>query len=494
MVFSFLTASCTTIYHIKIPSPREGFRIDHLQDLPYREFWSGCVFDGEKIGFSHMKISFQEKEQLFLISSESYLVMRFWGVETRTIVKSEDLVRPDLTLVSFQYRQVVDEKTLTIQGEFRGGNFRAVLQTGDLTKSIENRIEEPLYPMSAVNLVPLLQGMAIGSTHHYLSFDPQTQSFIEVLQEVKALEENPIRKLEPAYKIDTNLIGYNVSSWINLRGETVFELAMGGALVTYQEDEEKAKQYFSPTSSNIKDFILDFALVKTDKSLLCPREATFLAVVLEEGSEPIPIIQGPGQIVLEKKEEGPARRVEYRIRGGLDDPADLIPEPLDDLNPYLSATIHIESDHPEIKKKAAEIVGEATSPLEKVRRITRWVSAEVKDELVDCISALEVLHTLRGECQSHTLLYTALSRAAGIPTRLAGGLVYSEGQGFLYHAWAESYVGGWMAIDPTFNQVGADATHIKLEEGSSWTALLQVGNVVGRLKARIIEYQAHCLY
>jgi transglutaminase-like putative cysteine protease len=80
----------------------------------------------------------------------------------------------------------------------------------------------------------------------------------------------------------------------------------------------------------------------------------------------------------------------------------------------------------------------------------------------------------------------------GIPTRLVGGLVYMENLGFLYHAWAESYIDGWIAVDPTFNQLGVDATHIKLVEGTSWISILKLGSVVGEVKARIHEYKVTC--
>jgi transglutaminase-like putative cysteine protease len=90
------------------------------------------------------------------------------------------------------------------------------------------------------------------------------------------------------------------------------------------------------------------------------------------------------------------------------------------------------------------------------------------------------------------MLYTALARAAGIPTRMAGGIVYLEGVGFLYHAWAESDVGGWVSVDPTFDQVGIDATHIKLVEGPGWISIMPLGRVVGRVKATVIDYQAVC--
>jgi transglutaminase-like putative cysteine protease len=85
-----------------------------------------------------------------------------------------------------------------------------------------------------------------------------------------------------------------------------------------------------------------------------------------------------------------------------------------------------------------------------------------------------------------------MARAVGIPTKLVAGLVYMEGLGFLYHSWAESYADGWVTVDPTFNQVGVDTTHIKLVEGLSWTSTLSVGTVVGKIKARIIDNRNSC--
>ena len=69
-----------------------------------------------------------------------------------------------------------------------------------------------------------------------------------------------------------------------------------------------------------------------------------------------------------------------------------------------------------------------------------------------------------------------------------GGIVYMEGIGFLYHALAESYADGWVAVDPTFKQVGVDATHIKLVEGHDWISLLQLGRAIGQIKVEMIHY------
>ena len=72
------------------------------------------------------------------------------------------------------------------------------------------------------------------------------------------------------------------------------------------------------------------------------------------------------------------------------------------------------------------------------------------------------------------------------------GLVYSERhRGFLYHTWVESWDGdNWQAIDPTFGQEHADATHIALLEGEAPAELAPLMSLLGRLQARILSTEA----
>ena len=54
------------------------------------------------------------------------------------------------------------------------------------------------------------------------------------------------------------------------------------------------------------------------------------------------------------------------------------------------------------------------------------------------------------------------------------------------HAWPEVYVGKWVAVDPTFGQFPADATHIRLVEGGL-DRQVTVVKLVGKLKVKILE-------
>jgi transglutaminase-like putative cysteine protease len=157
---------------------------------------------------------------------------------------------------------------------------------------------------------------------------------------------------------------------------------------------------------------------------------------------------------------------------------------------YLRASLSIESKDVRIREAAQQIVGPITEPITQVSELVEWLQRNISKEPVDVFSALDVLIGKKAECQGHALLYTALARALGIPSKVVNGLIYSaERQGFLYHSWAESYVAGtWIPIDPVFDTLIVDATHIKLLEGETPADCLPLIEMVGKLRSRILSF------
>jgi transglutaminase-like putative cysteine protease len=83
-------------------------------------------------------------------------------------------------------------------------------------------------------------------------------------------------------------------------------------------------------------------------------------------------------------------------------------------------------------------------------------------------------------------LFTALARAAGIPSKIAVGLTYKD-RFFYYHAWPEFYAGKWIAADPTLGQFPADAGHIRLVTGDL-DRQIQVLSVINKIRIEWLEY------
>jgi transglutaminase-like putative cysteine protease len=154
----------------------------------------------------------------------------------------------------------------------------------------------------------------------------------------------------------------------------------------------------------------------------------------------------------------------------------------------LESEFNIESDDDVIIRKARQISGGDDNPLHIAKKLLTWVYDNLeKMPVVSVPSALEVLRTGVGDCNEHATLLTALLRASGIPARLNIGLVYTR-EKFFYHAWNEAYIGEWISMDATLNQMPVDATHIKLVEGNL-DKQVEIAGLIGTLKLKVVDFR-----
>lgn len=147
----------------------------------------------------------------------------------------------------------------------------------------------------------------------------------------------------------------------------------------------------------------------------------------------------------------------------------------------------IRSDHPEVIRKAEEIVGQEKDPLKAAALINRWVYKHLKKVPTPSVpDAYTILQTLEGDCNEHAVLAVSLARAVGLPARIALGLVYMN-DGFYYHAWVTYWAGKrWISGDPLMNQLPADPSHITLLYGDV-DKHMNVLTFLGKLKIEILE-------
>lgn len=104
--------------------------------------------------------------------------------------------------------------------------------------------------------------------------------------------------------------------------------------------------------------------------------------------------------------------------------------------------------------------------IKRLVEITHGRLNYVQDQPAGSVAA--ALRKGSGECTDFADLFTTLARAAGFTARTVYGLAYRDGPepAFMFHAWNEIADNGrWRAVDPTWNQADADATHIQLEPG-----------------------------
>ena len=478
-----LIAGCASLYFGDAgpaPQPPPQHR---LAAWPDRDYWTGIVFNGQKIGFAHLVLApAADAPGLFEIRSEAAFVLRFIGLDKRVQLKAFDVVREDLALVRFRYDYSIDGNAIALSGERRGDALAVtVTQAG---RKVEQMLAPggPVYPQSAIALYPTLHGLASGREYRYLVYSGELQKIAVVTQRILAWERSALFDGN-AFQVETAMEGYQVRTWINARGQPLLEIGMNGILISGLEDEARAKGYLSAASLNKAETLLEFALVRPARPLAQPRAITAMRIALWGADRPVPsdAIQQCARAVGETV-------CEVRSTGAV--PADASAPQRGDPR-YLASTVAVPARDPAIRATARTIAGGTADARAQVSLLVAWIADNVRKAPVDVWSALDVLEKREAECQGHTYLYAAFARALGIPTRVVNGITYSEDyQGFLYHTWAESLVEGrWLAVDPTFGTVPADATHVKLVEGETLADLTPLVDWVGHLQLRVIAVE-----
>lgn len=480
---SFLFIGCTGLYFRdagKPPAPPPRF---DLFDWPYEEYWTGIVFNGAKVGFTHFKLSpGPPGSGCFDVRSEAVLRIRFLGFDKKIHLKSFDRVAGDLSLQHFEYDYDLDGNRLVLDGRVENNRLEVRIVTRGRERLQRLPVDGPVYTTGIVNLYPLLHGLDVGRSYLYPVYDGETQTISPVTQKVVAFEKSDLFAGR-AYKIITRLHGQEVSTWMSAGGEPLLEMSMGGVIIAELESRSTAEKYLAQAALNKSETLLDFSLIKSDTPIVQPHRLACLEVVIEG-------IEAGFEVPSDDRQQcrNSGGRIFCRIEPvNPESSAAADRSGAEAFEKYLTPSYIISSFDPKIRRKAAEIAAKADGALTQVRLLLEWMRNNVEQEPVDVFSALDVLETGKAECQGHAFLFAAFARSLGIPTRVVNGVVFSEQhQGFLYHTWVESRIGGrWTAVDPTFGQVPADATHIKFIEGENLSDLIPMANLIGKIKLKI---------
>ncbi|MGH9256110.1 MAG: transglutaminase-like domain-containing protein [Vicinamibacterales bacterium] len=453
--------------------------------------WRGVYYRGEKLGFTVSQTV--RTPDGFELQEDARLQMTLLGSTSTTTIRTTAFVDGNFELRSFLFS--LDPGTGPIHvrgavdppGSLLGGAHRlaVAITSAGVTRTEERELTEP--PVMSLNLWRMLasRGIAAGTRHRWTIFDPATMRSAPV--DVRVGNREVVRTRDgviPAFRVEMAYQGLQTTSWVTDTGDVVREESPLG-LMMVRESPEQAQGLAIPGRVQ-QDLLRMSAVVPVMHQRIDePRDVRRLRLRLEGAELPGADLDGVGQTV-----DGAV--IEIR------DPRTLQPGPADpDAQRFLTPERLIESDAPEIVAEADLAVRGATHARDKAERLTRYVNALLdKKPTVSLPSALEVLRTKVGDCNEHTALYVAMARAAGIPARVAVGLVYVRGaQGaFYYHAWPEVYVdegnglGLWLPVDPTLNQFPADGTHLRLVRGG----LEQQATIlplIGRLRMTVIDLE-----
>jgi hypothetical protein len=448
--------------------------------------WMGTYFKGKKLGFSFAKLNVTENE--ITVSSKVFFRLKSGGSDQSTTFNQRTHLTPDLRLKKFSLVQEIMGQRQKVDGHLENKKlvYRVVGLGFDKTKSMAFSLNTA--PSSTYLLNIVRDGLQVGKKGKFPIFMEAFQMLVDM--EYKILRIEPIQydgKPVDTFVISHRVAGMESTLWVTAGGTVMKEMTANG-FESRREPEHIARDLGDEVMSVSN--LITFSLVKPGKEISRPDKKRRMKMKLSKIRLPDLIPEDHRQQILQSKQsaDGTFSSV-LLINSEHEQVAKPSVRPVATFNPpqFLEDSAEVQSKHPLIRTLAKELVGDTKDAWKAAQTINQWVFSNLEKELVDSVSALNALQARKGECQSHSYLFTALARAAGIPTKIVNGLVYSpQFKGFLYHAWPEVYVGEWRALDPTFGQDSVDATHIKLSEGEK-DSQLKLMEFVGKVQIELIE-------
>ncbi|MEK6589947.1 MAG: transglutaminase-like domain-containing protein [Nitrospinota bacterium] len=447
--------------------------------------WFGIYFKGNKLGFTNSMV--YEGEDGYKIVSKAIIKMKVYGEVQETSFSQECYLTKDLKAKGFNSLHQIAVHRQSISGFVKGDKlYMKITSAGAVSKTTID-FDRDTYLSGAIDLIIKKNGISVGKKYNLKILMEPIQTILLIQIEIKRKEKVIIDGLEKeAFYLEERYKGLTAGMWVTEDGEILKEVSLEG-LESRREDRDTALRFDKdviPMSS-----LITFSLIKPDKTIKEPHQVKRLRLKLKNISKPDIIIEDRRQRVLSKNQVGKVYEVEMEVRleSQKSEARSKKLEGNISFDKYLEETPEIQSNNSEIKMKASEIVGGESDLWLKVLKINKWVFDYLEKKPVDTFSAVDALKSREGECQSHSNLFAALSRASGIPTKIVSGIVYSQDyNGFLYHAWPEVFIGEWIPLDPTLGEEEVDATHVKLVEGS-WEEQLKLLYFIGKVGIEIIK-------
>jgi hypothetical protein len=455
-------------HRISFASVQEALDVD--------EEWMGIYFHEKKVGYA-VTIT-RRLGDTYQIFDHSLMHLNMLGTNQRIESRLKTFVNEDFSLKSFEFSLSSGPVKFSLQGEVRGKTLNLTMVSGKNKSQTTLKLKEIPYLSNSLKPYILKHGLEVGKKYSLPFFDPSTMTSSEILIEVVGKEEiihsgNPIM----AYRLKEYFKGIETLVWVSEAGETLKEEGpLGLSLVKESRETALSGEWMKGTKL---DLILMTA-VPVNKLIINARNISKLKVKLKGISFSEFDLNGGRQSL-----EGDV--LEVRKEEQLSWKTFLLPYREGNLKKYLQPTPLIQSEDKKIIKLAREITKDNRDAEKAARMLLNWTYDNLeKKPTMSIPSAIEVLELKAGDCNEHTALFTALARSIGIPTRICVGIVYLNKK-FYYHAWPEIFLGEWVAVDPTFNQFPADATHIRFVVGDL-SDQIKILKIVSQLEIEVLEY------
>lgn len=451
--------------------------------IPY-ETWMGAYVGERKMGYLNLRID--REDSGYHITSV---------LENRLTVLGADLTQHISTDVhtDANYFPIKENLTMTSGGRttivdalFDGDRIKCSVMAGAEKSEKIIPIPKGAALVGDALFVNLGKQPIIGKQYDLRYFNPLTLAIEELKIDVERTERIKIgdKTYDTVVLKNSTPMG-DMTVWQEAGGEVVVVKAMMGIKMV----RESKEQAMSGVGSGPAQDLAVLTRAKSDREIPNPRGVKRLDLMLDGLADPALIISDSQQRA--RAVPGVLGAVDYTITSATFNKADSISIPVSksEFAAYIASTPYLDFDRGGVSDQARAVVGNEKNAYVACTKLRSWVHANMRSrgDIGITRSASDVLKSKEGVCRDYAILFAALARSRGIPTRIAAGLIYTQGA-FYYHAWVECYVGKWMPFDATLPTDIVDATHIKLAEGDA-TAMFSLAKVIGGLQVCVKSFQ-----
>ncbi len=470
------------------------------------EEWDVVYLDGARAGVVHTFIrqSADEQKTLHAVTDLQLKLRRFNGTAELRMVQGDDELPGGKVIGVSMHNYMGKLSQLDMQGKVKDEQVHLVITDGN-GKVLQQKTNP--FPESAVGIyrqqhIYRDHKVKPGDKFAYLSFDPSFTVVFNTRVEVKGFENvtmlssgKKIRLLK-AEAVADDIQGYRppaLTVWVDDKGDVIRQqFRMDGfGLMTLERTPRKLATTALAGAQIRPDIGLRqlIPLVRRLPNGLATPSAVYHITIRDETDVAKAFAHDNHQDV--RNVHGNSFDLYVHPIRALEADSDRQPG-----KKYLDSNFFVNSADARVRRLAQLAVGDETDPGLKAQRISMWVFRHVRstdDAAFD--TADRVAQTLEGDCKQHSMLAAAMCRAAGVPSRVAVGLVYVTRKGLPYlgfHMWVEVWVNGqWRGIDPTMGgPVGAG--HLKITAHSwndtvSLKPLLPLQRVQGKTTIQLIQ-------
>lgn len=443
--------------------------------------WMGTYVGNQKVGYFYSRE--EVKDGNYRFTQKSVLSIEMMGTSEKIDFNLVVVTDSFLDLASFEFDVDSRQRSFFARGRREGDKLSITVESAGRKETRQIAARGPLLTSPVLGHWVTAQNLEPDEKVTVTLFEPLLLKTVPVT--IKEAGRETVMLADGGKvltrKYEVRMLGLETLTWLDSTGVSVKEFQKP-AITMIREPREKA---LADISAAQQLDLLSYFAITPDKPLPNPRALNKLKLRIL------------GEVDTDSLELSSSTQSYEKIPGGYEILIDVpdrknLPSstiPMSEPKQYLESSFYIQTEDPQIKSTARQIVGSETDGVRAAEKLVKWVYANLaKRATASAPSAVEVLATREGDCNEHAILLAALGRAAGIPTRINVGVVYLDGA-FFYHAWNSFFLGGeWIPADATFNQFPADATHLQFNQGEL-DEQARVLSLVGQIEIEIISHE-----